>query len=287
MISMRFYQKVLLFAGLFLTLSANAATYLTVIGPVSKTVYNAQSIYLGKVGPGESFYVLANPNTTSPNGNYINIGWDTLQAVNLTGGWSSQSSPLYENPMKMKITVAPSAQYGTYAIELRAVNIQNYSGLGNLTFFGYVNVTPDVFVVQVSPTSLSSGIGQPVNLYMTINNTGISDDPFIISARGLPAWNVSQEVISLHATKNTFTYPIFQNEPGVYKFNLTVEAATSSLIAESYPVSFTVQESLLNDYTAVGNGIGLSPIIFEPAYAFMSTLSYLYRVIVHLAATQA
>lgn len=278
---MKFYQKLLIFAGFMAIFGANAATYLSVIGPVSTTLYNSQTIYLGKVGPGESFYVLANPNTSTATGNYVNIGWDTLTTVNLPGGWSSQASPLYENPMKMKVTVSPTAHYGNYTLEIRAVNVQNYSGLGNLTFYGIVNVTPNVFELNVSPTSLSSGIGQPVNIYLTINNTGISDDPFIISAKGLPAWNVSEEVISLHSTTNKFTYPVFGNEPGVYSFNLTVSSATSALISESYPLKFTVQESLLNDYAAVGNGIGLSPIIFEPAYVFMSVLGYLYGIIVH------
>ena len=278
---MKFYQKVLLFSGILLLVGVNAATYLGVIAPVSTTLYNSQSIYLGKVGPGESFYVLATPNTTNINGTYVNIGWDTLQAVNLPSGWSSQASPLYENPMKMKITVSPNAHYGIYKLEIRAVNVQNYSGLGNLTFFGSVNVTPDVFGVSVSPTASSSGIGQPTNLYITINNTGISDDPFIIRAEGLPAWNVSEEVISLHSTKNTFIYPIFGNEPGVYGFNLTVASATSSMLTESYPLKLTVQESLFNDYNAVGNGIGLSPIIFEPAYVFMSAIYYAYTLVMH------
>lgn len=278
---MKFYQKLLLFSSIFLLAGVSATTYLGVIAPISTAIYNNQSFYLGKVGPGESFYVLATPNATSINGNYVNIGWDTLQAVTLPKGWSSQASPSYANPMKMKITVSPEAQYGTYILELRAVNFQNYSGLGNLTFFGSVNVTPDVFQVSVSPTSLSSGIGQPTNLYITINNTGISDDPFVIHAEGLPAWNVSEEVISLHSTKNTFTYPIFGNEPGVYSFNLTVTSATSSQLTESYPLKLTVEESLFNDYNAVGNGIGLSPIIFEPAYVFMSAIYYAYTLVMH------
>lgn len=278
---MKFYQKLLLFSSILLLTGVNATTYLGVIAPVSTAIYSNQSFYLGKVGPGESFYVLATPNTTNMNGTYVNIGWDTLQAVNLPKGWSSQASPSYENPMKMKITVSSNAQYGTYTLEIRAVNFQNYSGLGNLTFFGLVNVTPNVFKVSVSPTSLSSGIGQPTNLYITINNTGISDDPFVIHAEGLPVWNVSDEVISLHSTKNTFTYPIFGNEPGVYGFNLTVTSATSSMLTESFPLKLTVQESLFNDYNAVGNGIGLSPIIFEPAYVFMSAIYYAYTLVVH------
>lgn len=275
---MSFYGKSLLICALLIA-SAQAAPYLSVIGPVNTTLYNNQSVYLGKVGPGESFYVLADPNTTSINGNYVNIGWDTLKASVLPGGWSSQPSPLYENPMKAKITVSPNAAYGKYTLEFRASNI--YSGIGNLTFYGTVNVTPNVFRLGVSPISASSGIGQPANLYISINNTGISDDPFIISAQGLPAWNVSDEVISLHSTRNVFTYPVFANQPGVYGFNLTVSSATSPLIREEYPVRLIVRESLLSDYNSVGGGISLSPIIFEPAYAFMSLLGYLYGLAFH------
>lgn len=281
MLSMKSYQIIFLVAGIFMALSLNASTYVSIVGPVNSTLTNGQSVYLGKVGPGESFYVLANPNTTTPSGNFVNIGWDTLQAVNLPSGWSSQASPLYENPMKMKITVAPDQPFGTYQVEFKAVNIQNYSGLGNLTFYGYLNVTSQVFNVKINPTTVSSGIGQPVNFYISVNNTGISDDPFLISASGLPAWNVTDEVISLHSHTTTFTYPVFGNEPGVYPFNLTVSSATSSLISKTYKVNLVVKESLLNDYNAVGSGIGLSPIIFEPAYAFMSLLSYLYGMAVH------
>ncbi len=260
---------------------AGASTYLQVVGPATAMLYNNQSVYLGKVGPGESFYVLASPNTTSENGNYVNIGWDTLKAVSLPAGWSSQPSPLYENPMKMKITVSPDAQYGTHRLALRAVNVQNYSGLGNLTFYVTVNVTSNIFRLGISPSYLSSGMAQPADLYISINNTGISDDPFIISASGLPAWNVSEEVISLHSTKNTFAYQVFADEPGVYDLNVSVDSSTSPLLKESYPIKFVVKESLLNDYTAVGNGIGLFPIIFEPTYAFMSALSYVYKLIIH------
>src|ERR1700681_460969 len=90
----------------FMLSAAGAATYLSVVGPVQAVLYNNGNITLGKVGPGESFYVLASATTTNQSGFLVNIGWDTLQAVSLPSGWSSQSSPLYENPMKMKITVA-------------------------------------------------------------------------------------------------------------------------------------------------------------------------------------
>lgn len=260
---------------------ASSATYLALVGPTNATLYDGEKIYLGKVGPGESFFVLANASTTNSSGVLINKGWSTLKTISLPSGWSSQASLLYEDPMRTKITVSPTAANGTYEITLRAINIQNLSKLGNLTIYVYVNVTPDVFNVKVSPSSLSSGVGQPANFYITINNTGLSDDPFFITASNLPAWNLSESVIAIHSEVNTFAYPVFVNEPGVYKLNITVGAATSPLVQKSYPADFTVAAGLINDYNAVGQGAVLSPIIFEPAYSLMDLLSALYNLILN------
>lgn len=261
-----------------LLLSANAI-YLTVEAPVSTVLYNNNTVNLGKVGPGESFYVLASATTTNQSGALINIGWDQLQAITLPSGWSSQASPLYENPMKMKVTVAPTARNGTYLLMLRAVNVGNYSKLGNLTFKAYINVTPNVFTSSVTPLSISAGVGQPVNLKIVINNTGASDDPFLINAYGLPAWNTPTEVIASHSTANTYLYPVFENTPGVYNFNLTINSTTSPLLHKTFAVTLTASSSLINDYGAIGQGVVLSPIIYEPAYALMLLLSDIYHFI--------
>ncbi len=271
------YISIMLMLAVPAALAAANSSYLQVVGPINATLYNNESIYLGKVGPGESFYVLANSTSITPNGLLANIGWDTLSAVSVPQGWSSQSSPLYENPMKMKITVSSSAADGSYRLMLRAVNIQNYSGLGNLTFYAYVNVTTDVFNLGVSPEELRAGIGQKEDLYVQINNTGVSDDPFVISAHGLPAWNVSEEAISVHSAESIFKYPIYLEEPGVYNFNLSVTSAASPLIEKSYALTFVVDESLPYDYSTIDKGVILFPVIFEPVYAFMSFISAAYK----------
>ncbi len=183
--------------------------------------------------------------------------------------------------MKIKVTVAPDAPYGIYNITLEAVNVGNYSRLGNITDRAYVNVTPDVFNLSVTPTNIQTGIGQPTNLYITINNTGISDDPFNINIFGLAAWNQSDQVVALHSTKSTYVYPVYVNEPGNYQFNLTVSSTTSPSIQRSYRISLVSEASLLNDYSAVGQGVILSPVILEPSYALMLLLSYLHNLISH------
>ena len=278
--AVRFIKTLLFLAAFsFMTFSVGA-TYLNVQGPVASQLHNGGMLNLGKVGPGESFYVLASPTTPNASGVSVSIGWDTLQAVSLPNGWSSQASPLYENPMKMKVTVAPDAASGTYNMTLRAVNVQNYSKLGNLTFTATINVTPNVFAASVTPLNVTSGVGQPVNLQVTINNTGASDDPFLINARGLPAWDVPAEVVAPHSSSKTFLYPIFIDEPGSYSFNLTINSTTSPLLKKSYGVTLVAQASLLNDYSATGQGVVLSPIIYEPVYAFMLLVNDVYHLIV-------
>ncbi|MGC8676020.1 MAG: hypothetical protein ACP5T3_00690 [Candidatus Micrarchaeia archaeon] len=253
------------------------ATYLSLEYPVSALLHNGSSIYLGKVGPGESFYVEASAATTNASGSYINIGWDTLEAVSLPSKWSSQASLLYANPMRLKITVAPYAANGTYALQLRAVNLQNYSRIGNITITAFVNVTPDVFELNVTPLKLSAGIGQPVNLHVLINNTGASDDPFVVSSSNLPAFNLSYEVIAHKGMPTEVNYPVFEDEPGVYPFTLSVYSATSPLVHKSFKAELIVNSSVANDYAATGHGLIVEPIIYEPAYAIMYILSRLIR----------
>ncbi len=255
------------------------ATYLAIIGPLNSTVTQGASVYLGKVGPGESFYVLASASTVNASGTPVNIGWDRLEAINLPSGWSAQRSSLYENPMKMKITVSPGSENGKYAITLRAVNVGNYSRLGNLTFTAYVNVTPDVFSIRVNPTNITTGVAQPANLHIYINNTGISDDPFTISVANLPAWNLSYSVISLHGRQTKVVYPVYINEPGLYVFNITVASSSSLLMGKTYSIRMLSEATLLNDYSAIGQGIVLSPLIYEPAYSVMLFIDELYKTV--------
>ncbi len=275
-LSLIFILSSLIFVGL-----ASATTYLAIQGPVTYTIYNNGSVYLGKVGPGESFYVLANASTTNKTGFLVNLGWDTLKAVKLPSGWYAQQSPSYSNPMRIRITVSPNATNGRYALTLRAVNFNNYSRLGNLTFTTYVNVSTNVFSVKVNPTTLYAGVNQPVNINVNINNTGISDDPFLISAQGLPSWNVTDSVISLHGKNTHFSYPVFMGQPGKYYLNLTVSSSSSRFLRRSYPILFQVNTSVYNDYKALGSGVSISPVIFEPAYAFMSLIQYLYSLVIH------
>lgn len=253
------------------------ASYVNMTEPYNTTIAQNGSIYLGKVGPGETFYVTISAATTNMSGAAIPIGWDELKASSLPAGWLSTNSPLYTSDPSIKVAVSPQAHNGTYAFNMSAINVGNYSKLGTLQFTAYVNVTPDVFKLNVAPTSISAGPGQPADIYVTINNTGVSDSPFNITIHGLPAWNLSETVIALHHTVGHYTYPIYENEPGQYNIQLYVSSISSPLVYKQTAITLTTRASVPNDYAALGQGALTFPIVYAPAYAVMYLISLIAR----------
>ncbi|HVC58312.1 MAG TPA: hypothetical protein VND15_02455 [Candidatus Acidoferrales bacterium] len=268
---------VALFASLMLIPYITNATYVSVVEPFNATINASNAtVYLGKVGPGQTFYVTISAATTY-NGVAYPIGWDKLAVSRLPQGWLAQNSSLYTSLISAKITVSPSAANGTYPINMSAVNVGNYSKLGAINFKAVVNVTPDVFKLSVHPTNISTGPGQPADIYVTINNTGVSDSPFQIAVHNLPAWNVTDTVIALHHTSQDFVYPVFINEPGSYHANLYVSSFASPLIYKQTNVTIVTKASVPNDYAALGQGAPIFPITYEPAYSVMYLINLLAR----------
>ncbi|MGI0100873.1 MAG: hypothetical protein ACREBH_04125 [Candidatus Micrarchaeaceae archaeon] len=259
-----------------LLLTVQHAVYVNVTEPYNATVQQNGSIYLGKVGPGQPFYVTISPETTNSTGALFTIGWDELVASSLPSGWITENSPLYTTP-SVKIAVSPSAANGTYDFNLTAINIGNYSKLGSLRFKAYVNVTPDVFKLDVMPSYINAGPGVPVEIYVDINNTGVSDSPFNITVHNLPAWNRSTTVIALHHTQDKFTYPVYEDEPGQYHIQLYVSSMASPLLYKQSNITLTVKASIPNDYAALGQGALAFPIIYAPSYAVMYLISLLAK----------
>ena len=264
--------------AMFVLLGTAGASYVSILEPYNATISGINgSIYLGKVGPGQTFTVTISSATTNSSGAMLNYGWNEFNASNLPQGWIAKNSGLYRQTLSVAVTPASNARNGTYSFELTAVNIGNYSKIGSTSFAAYVNVTPDVFHLQVSPKSATSGVGSPTNIYITINNTGVSDSPFVVNVTGLPAWSVPpQTVIALHHTTGTFIYPIYQYTPGVYKADMHVSSLESPLVYKSENVTLTVRAGLLSDYNAIGMGSVTFPIIYEPAYAVMYLINLLF-----------
>ncbi len=255
-----------------------SASYVSIIQPFNTTVYSQNAVvYIGKDGPGQTFYITISAATTNSTGVVNNLGWNKFVVTGLPQGWIAQNSSLYNPTLSVKITPSSSAPNGTYRFNLTAVNIGNYSKLGALRFIAEVNVTPDVFKLGVSPSTAQVSVSEPTDIYVSINNTGVSDSLFLISLSGLPAYNITQSVIALHHTTETFTYPVTLGEPGVYNVNISVKSVASPLIYKQSSVRIITQATLLNDYYATGSGIIAFPIVYEPVYAVMYLISLILR----------
>ncbi|MFI5412687.1 MAG: hypothetical protein ACHQX1_02250 [Candidatus Micrarchaeales archaeon] len=261
------------FAVIAILIGSASASYVTVTEPFNATINQGGSVFLGKVGPGQTFYITISSATQNITGYSFDRGWNKFVATNSPAGWVVQNSSLNEPSLSIKVTPSPNAQNGTYTFNLTAINLGNYSKLGSLSFAALIDVTPDVFKLQVNPTTISTGPGEPATISVTINNTGVSDSPFVINMQGLPAWNSSKSVIAFHHTVGNFTYPIYENEPGVYHAQLNVTSGSSPLVFKRSNVTLTIQASVLNDYNALGQGALALPIIYAPVYAIMYIIS--------------
>ncbi len=247
----------------------SAASYVNIVEPFNTTLYNNGSVYLGKVGPGQPFYITAESATANVSGVVIIRGWNQMYALNLPPNWIVSNSSVYSQYLSVEIKPSPSAATGAYAFNILVKNFGNYSKLGDLEFTAYVNVTPDVFALNVSPSAVDAAPGVPSEIYVTINNTGVSDSPFDINAYGLPAWNKTEEVIALHQTSRRFVYPIYEYEPGTYTTQIYVTSSASPLVHKEANVTLNIAASIPNDYKALGYGSVAFPIVYEPAYAVM------------------
>ncbi len=254
------------------------AAYVNITSPFNYSVTNNGTIALGNVGPGQTFYVTISSVTS--NGTFtFDRGWNKLTASNLPAGWIVENSSLNNQALSAEITVAPTAPDGQYIFNITAINLGNYSKLGSLSFTAEVNVTPNVFKLSTSPSVLKAGPGQPAEIQVTINNTGVSDSPFVVSLGGIPAWNTTDTVIALHHTTGRFLYPVYENEPGVYNIKLYVNSTASPLISKESNLTLVVGASLTNDYSAIGEGTPLFPITYEPAYAVMYFIGLLAKLL--------
>ncbi len=258
----------------FLTIGY-ASPYIKILAPVQGTLFNNQSIYVGKIAPGETFYLSADANTTNYNGSYVTYGWNLMKPINLPNGWIGAASKLYENPLIIKITVSSNASYGIYKIPIEVINIGNYSKVGNLTFYAIVNVTNKIFNVSIEERNLSSGIGEPVPITLNVSNLGIANDTFAISVYNLPSNLSTNEYIIYYSKSNDLKYYVYANQIGKYNFILHLYSTTSPNISYYYNLTLNIRPSLTNDINSIDNGLIEYPEIFEPIYALIDILKRL------------
>ena len=133
------------------------AAYVNIVSPYNYTVHGNTTLQLGDAGPGQTFFVTVSSQTANDTGYMFPLGWNKLVATGLPAGWIAQNSSLNNRYLSTEITVAPKAANGTYRFNITAINLGNYSKLGALTFTVVLNVTPNVFKLDVTPPVAQGG----------------------------------------------------------------------------------------------------------------------------------
>jgi hypothetical protein len=276
-------MKKLVWMLILLIAVANAATYLNIIEPITARdkIENSTPLNIGVAGPGQTVYIVAERATVGPDDKMHDPGWDKLTIVDAPLGWTTEESPWYETPMKAKIKIAPNATEGLYTFKAVAIDEGNMKGLGNISIGIEVNVSKNVFTIDVTPSEVETGVGEPAVYYVNIDNGGAASDTFSISSSGLAAWRFKEDVLAPHAidtalpARKTIPYEFVSNEEVDTNVYINVTSLSSDQISVERQVKLRATPSLISDYKATDHGLLIFPIIEGPIYSLMAFLSKL------------
>ena len=246
------------------------------VEPYLLTVGNGDVVELGVMGPGQTISVSFHRRMYEGGIHGIGGDYDIAYAEELPGGWKSNPSKLYGDPLQVTITAYENAAEGAYSIPVTIGDEGGGEKLGNITFTAKVNISNDVMDAEVGPSSRRVGVGQPANFKITVENKGNAGDTFRVSAEGVPKWSFSKTIYVPGKGKKGMLYEVAAYEEEHYSVDIVVESESSSLVKKSLPVDVYVYPDVLSDYKAINNGALLFPIFEAPVYAFMGLLSNLW-----------
>jgi hypothetical protein len=262
-----------LFLFLILAALCFSATTVTVVSPQAGVVGSGDILDLGTMGPGQTVSVLISRTVTS-GGIHGNGGlMDMATVSDLPPGWNAQASKLYADPLQVTVTADPDAAPGNYTFHITVIDENNGEGLGNVTLTARVHVTWDVMDFGVSPTSITTGPGQPAQFMITVTNKGSASDVFDVSAIGSQKWDFKKPVFVPAMSSRTIRYEVVGNEEMKYTPTIKVVSLASGNIAAEKNVTIIVHSGLFGDYDATNHGTLLFPIFEAPIYALAGLLS--------------
>lgn len=262
------------FALLALVAAFSCMSAISVLAPVSAQVDEGSQITIGNVGPGQTFFVVADPKVSTGGAYGAGGAYDRMFATLLPEGWNAGQSKLYANPLQTDITVPKDAADGEYLVGMTLWDEAGAAGLGgNVTFFAKVTVTRDVMSMQVDPTFLSVGAGQPARYAITLVNKGIANDVFTVGSLGVRNWEFRRTIYIPAASSKTLTYELVGDDEADYQVRIWARSASSDQISSEVPVSLRVNTDLFSDYRAINKGVLLFPMTEAPAYFVMGFLS--------------
>lgn len=248
-----------------------------VVAPVDMDVGEGDIIDLGTIGPGQTISVLINPKVETGGVHGIGGYYDMAEATTLPAGWSSGKSKMYGNPLQVTVSAAPDAPEGDYSTKITVVDEMNGEQLGNITFTAWVHVTWDVLDMDVSPSYLAVGPGQPAKFDVTVSNKGSASDVFEVSAKGATGeWEFTKQVFVPAGNSKKLSYDIAGYEEETYLSEIKVVSLASANIYEARNVTLFVRPDLLSDYKATNHGTVVFPVFEALIYAFAGIISNLY-----------
>jgi len=249
---------------------------LSVLYPAFKVVRSGENVSLGVIGPGQSLSITADALVTE--GGIFGQGgrWDQLVITEAPPGWTWSNSLEYEQPLRVKVTAAGDAQDGLYIIRAAAIDFGDRERIGgNVSFAALVRVSRDVIGMEVSPTVVVTGAGQPAGYYVTVKNNGTANDVFEITSSGVPLWEFRREVFVPAGGERTVIYEVVSDEEKELGIVLRARSLSSPLIFEEEGAKLYVRTDLVGDYRAIGHGSLLFPLAEGPIYGVVGLLANL------------
>ena len=258
-----------------LSLSVTFAGVAEVISPISTKVGDGETIYLGKIGPGQMIDVVVSGKTTTGGRWGIGGTWQILRVLEVPSGWEGFDSKEMATQMKAAIKASPTAQDGRYIIKLRLEeDVTKQQQLGSVTFYVTVDISKDVMSSLILKKTLEIGVGQPARYDIVIENKGKASDVFEISSAGVSGWNY-KKIIHVPAEKSVTTfYEFTSNEEKSYEPTLTIKSQSSDLIKSEHQLKLTVKSDVVGDIKATKNGVLIFPTVLEPLYTLLGLIGY-------------
>jgi hypothetical protein len=257
-----------------LALALTLAYPIMVTAPVSAEIEQGSQIEIGNVGPGQTFYVIADPNVYTGGKFGTGGAYDKMVVSRLPYGWVSTPSKLYAKALQADVTVPKDAKDGQYEVEFTLWDEAGDYGLGgNVSFTALVTVTRDVMEMKVEPTALSVGADQPARYTITINNKGSANDVFEVGSSGVRDWEFRRSLYIPAGTSKTITYEVVGKEEADYAVKIWAKSSSSQYIYSETPVSLRVNTDLFADLRSTTRGLLLFPLPEAPVYYVLGLIS--------------
>ena len=267
-------MRLMLFFSVLILFCASAyAVPVKMTAPLQQEISDGDTVYIGAIGPGQTIDVRIEPIVIT-GGIYGKGGqYDLATVTQNPPGWTFEPSQQYGNPLQVTITADKNAPEGIYSTDVTVIDENNGEELGNVTFTLKTNITWDVLDMDVKPTSVTVGPGQPARFSITVINKGFASDQFVVSATGAKRWQFVKPIYVPAKSSREIVYEITAYEEEVYTPTIKVDSIASPNIHDEQNVSLTIRSDLIGDYRATNQGTLLFPVFEAPIYSLAGLIA--------------